>query len=94
MTSTRLRYTTDHAASSYGIPVLVDDETGVAYGDADYLTTAQVATLLRVDQSHVRRLARTHGIGTKYSDRVLLITVAEAEALRALLKPGAGRPKR
>lgn len=32
----RLRLTTDHAASSYGIPVAVD-ETGKAYGPGDIL---------------------------------------------------------
>lgn len=31
----RYRLTTDHAASSYGAPVLVDMQTGVAYGPAD-----------------------------------------------------------
>lgn len=30
------RLTTDHAASSYGVPVLVDED-GVAYGPDDYL---------------------------------------------------------
>ena len=28
----RYELTTEHAASSYGIPVLVDTETGEAYG--------------------------------------------------------------
>jgi len=89
-----LRYTTDHASSSYGQPVLVDDETGVAYGSGDILTTAQVAALLDIDQSHVRRLAVKHGIGTKLSDRVAILTVADAEQMRGLLKPGHGRPRR
>jgi hypothetical protein len=29
--------TTDHSASSYGMPVLVDPSTGTAYGPADKL---------------------------------------------------------
>lgn len=34
----KYRLTTDHSASSYGIPVLVDDQN-VAYGPADILYT-------------------------------------------------------
>ena len=88
------RYTTDHAASSYGQPVLVNDETGIAYGPGDKLATSEVASFLEIDESHVRRLARDHGFGEKRSERVALMTVAESEAIRALLKPGRGRPKK
>jgi len=89
-----LIYTTDHAASSYGQPVLVDTETGVAYGSGDLLTTAQVADLLGIDQSHVRREAVKQGIGIKLSDRVAVMTVADAEQMRSMLKPGRGRPRK
>lgn len=86
-------YTTDHAASSYGQPVLVDTDTNAAYGSGDLLTTAQVADILGIDMSHVRRLARDHGLGTKLGERFAAMTVADMERLRALLKPGRGRPK-
>lgn len=87
------RYTTDHAASSYGQPVLVNDETGIAYGPADRMATSEVASFLDIDESHVRRLARDHGVGEFRSPRVALMTVSEAESLRQYLKPGRGRPK-
>lgn len=86
-------YTTDHAASSYGQPVLVNDATGTAYGPGDILSTAQVAEILAIDSSHVRRLARDHGIGRLLSDRVAVMTVADMETMRALLKPGRGKPR-
>lgn len=88
------RWTTDHAASSYGQPVLVNDETGVAYGPGDNLATAEVADMLGISEGYVRRLARDYGVGEKRSKRVALMTVAEAESLRAKLKPGRGRPKK
>lgn len=88
-----MRYTTDHAASSYGQPVLVDDETGIAYGPGDLLTIAQSASLLGIHERHVRRLATAHGVGLRLGKRLTALTVAEAEALRAQLKPGMGRPK-
>lgn len=90
----RFRYTTDHAASSYGQPVLVDDETGTAYGPGDLLTMAQVASLLGVDARHARRLATAHGAGQRLGARMLVMTVAAAEGLRGKLKPGRGRPRR
>lgn len=30
-------FTTEHSASSYGQPVLVEDETGIAYGPNDLI---------------------------------------------------------
>lgn len=88
-----MRYTTDHAASSYGQPVLVDDETGTAYGSGDLLTIAQSASLLGISDRHVRRLATAHGEGVRLNGRLMALTVAGAESLRAHLKPGMGRPK-
>jgi excisionase family DNA binding protein len=41
-----LRYTTDHPASSYGIPVLVDG-AGNAYGEDDLITVTKAAELLQ-----------------------------------------------
>ena len=38
--------TTEHAASSYGQPVLVDTETNIAYGIADILPDGRSAALL------------------------------------------------
>lgn len=38
------RLTTEHAASSYGVPVLVDPE-GVAYGPADMLPLSAMAAM-------------------------------------------------
>lgn len=89
-----MRYTTDHAASSYGHLVLVDDETGTAYGSGDWLTIAQVADLLGIHERHVRRLATRHGLGLRLGTRLTALTVADAETLRGKLKPGHGRPKR
>jgi hypothetical protein len=50
--------TTDHPASSYGIPVWVD-EAGNAYGPADRLSTTQAAAFLARSVQEVRRLARS-----------------------------------
>ncbi|MFW6113399.1 MAG: hypothetical protein ACOC78_00555 [Actinomycetota bacterium] len=35
--------TTEHSASNYGIPVLVDTETGEAYGKGDTLPDGRAA---------------------------------------------------
>lgn len=44
---------TDHAASSYGQPVLVAPD-GLAFGPADLLSGAQVAEALGTTQGYVR----------------------------------------
>lgn len=90
----RFRYTTDHAASSCGQAVLVDDETGVAYGSGDLITTSQVASLLDINERHARRLLIEHDVGQRIGARVLVATVAAAESLRSKLRPGMGRPKK
>lgn len=41
----RLRLTTEHAASSYGQPVLVDDYTDQAYGPGDTIIGAPILTV-------------------------------------------------
>lgn len=57
-------------------------------------TTAQVAERLQVDESHVRRLARAHGIGQRVSDRIRIFNDADVDALRGKLSGGKmGRPK-
>ena len=89
-----LRYTADHAASSYGQPVLVDTETGAAYGPGDLLTATQAGALLGIGERHVRHLAKTHGVGATVNGRLVGIAVADAEGLRAHLRPGMGRPKK
>lgn len=87
------RYTTDHAASSYGQPVLVDDETGTAYGPGDLLTAGQTAENLGINERHVRRIAHAHGVGVTINGRLMAISVADMERMRGLLKPGRGKPK-
>jgi len=63
---------TDHAASSYGQPVLVKRSTGQAFGPGDILT-AGTGDVLAADA--VRRLAKTakldaegRGLVAKFSD--------------------------
>lgn len=50
-----LNYTTDHPASSYGIPVLVD-AAGNAYGEEDLIGTTKAAELLNVTPRRVLAL--------------------------------------
>lgn len=88
------RYTTDHASSSYGQPVLIDDETGAAYGPGDLLTTAQAAEIIGIDPRSVRRLMRDHGLGRKMGPQFGMLTVAEMERIRAITPGKRGRPKR
>lgn len=89
-----LIYTTNHAASSYGQPVLVDTETGIAYGPGDLLTTSQAAALLGVIPRTLRALAARHGVGRLLGPRVAVLTVTETESLRPYVRSGPGRPRK
>lgn len=63
------------------------------HAGANLLTTRQVADALNIDRTHVSRLARQHGIGRTLGAATRVFTAADIEAMRAKLKPGAGRPK-
>jgi hypothetical protein len=58
-------------------------------------STGEVAKLLDLDDSHVRRLAIKHGIGEKVSPRSRLFSDADVEAIRSKLAgSNMGRPRK
>lgn len=74
------RLSTDHAASSYGLAVLVSPDN-TAYGEADLLTSAQTAEALGVDLSRVQQLARAGRFpGARKLGRDWLIPVSDVLA--------------
>jgi hypothetical protein len=88
------RQTTDHPASSYGIPVWVDD-AGNAYGSADKLSTAQAADFLSRSVQEVRRLARAGRLPHLREETprgpVLWFSVSDLEAFQPQRR---GRPEK
>lgn len=69
--------TTDHAASSYGQPVLVSPERE-AYGTADLLTAAQVAQMRGVEPRTIQDQMRRGRIPARKLAGVWVATAADA----------------
>lgn len=81
---------TEHPASSYGIPVLVSPDGG-AYGEGDMLTTTQVAELYGVSTRRVQAMIAAGRLTALKLGRDWLVPVPSALA-ETDRKPG--RPPR
>lgn len=72
------RLTTDHAASSYNQPVLVDPD-GNAFGPGDInsvhqvVTVSEAASILGVTPRHVQRMCKSGILTSRYADGIWLI---------------------
>lgn len=73
--------------SAMAIPGVLDRYMSAADTTPPSFTTAQVAAELGVDESRVRQLAQSRGIGTKHG-RDWAFTKADIEALRVKGTPG------
>ena len=68
--------TTEHAASSYDIPVLVDPK-GTAYGPGDLLSVAQAAQALGVSKQRALQLIGTGRLKAQLVGSAYVIRVAD-----------------
>jgi excisionase family DNA binding protein len=89
----KARWTTDHSASSYGVPVLVDDE-GNAYGPGDLVTTEQAAALLGVTPGRVRHYLADGRLPGQKLGRDWLILVSDLEKIETHQGWPKGRPRK
>lgn len=71
--------TTDHPASSYGIPALVD-EAGRAYGPDDLLSASQAADLMGLSLREVQRLCKEGILSALNVGGRYVIKVRDAES--------------
>jgi hypothetical protein len=76
----KIRRATDHSASSYGIPVVLDGR-GEPYGPGDLVTTAKAAELLGVTPGRIRHFLNDGRLPGQKSGRDWFILVGDLEKL-------------
>jgi len=84
--------TTEHSASSYGQPVLVDTETGIAYGIGDILPDGRLAAEVYADLgAEAYRVEQAHEF-LKENGQGLNPLPGGDRPPQALLRPSVSRP--